>query len=60
MYNIVKAIKNAIIKIKKDKELKKNLKNERQENAFTNIRKLSKIIYKINKIKIVQNTVKKE
>ena len=52
-YNIVKAIKNAIIKIKKNNELKGNLGNKNQKNAFTNIRKLSKITYKINKIKAV-------
>ena len=57
---MVKAIKNAIIKIKKNRELKGNLESKEWENAFIDIRKLSKITYKINKIKTVQNTVKKE
>ena len=59
-YNVVKAIKNTIIKIKKDRELKGNLKSKEWENAFIDIRKLFKITYKINKIKIVQDIVKKE
>ena len=53
-------MKNAIIKIKKDRELKGNLESKEQENAFIDIRKLSKITYKINKIKIVWDIVKKE
>ena len=57
-YNIIKAIKNAIVKIKKDNKLKGNLRNKDQENAFIDIRKLSKITYKINKIKVIQNTIK--
>ena len=43
-----------MVKIKKDDKLKRNLKNKDQENAFTDIKKLFKITYKINKIKIVQ------
>ena len=50
---MVKAIKNAIIEIKKDRELKGNLESKEQENAFIDIRKLSKITYRINKIKAV-------
>ena len=57
---MVKAVKNAIIEIKKDGELKGNLESKEQENAFVDIRKLSKITYKINKIKIVRDIVKKE
>ena len=57
-YNIIKTTKNIIVKIKKDNKFKKNLKNKNQENAFIDIRKLSKITYKINKIKAVQNTIK--
>ena len=57
-HNVVKAIKNTIVKIKKDNELKGNLGNQDQENAFIDIRKLFKITYKINKIKAVQNTIK--
>jgi hypothetical protein len=36
------------------------LGNKDWENAFIDIRKLSKITYKINKIKVVQNTIIKE
>ena len=57
-YNVVKTVKNTIVKIKKDDKLKGNLRNKNQKNAFINIRKLSKITYKINKIKAVQNTIK--
>ena len=57
---MVKAAKNTIIKIKKDRELKGNLESKEQENAFIDIRKLSKITYKINKIKTVRDIVKKE
>jgi len=57
---VVKAVKNVIIKIKKDKELKRSLESKDWENAFANIKKLFKIIYKINKIKVVQDIVKKE
>ena len=59
-HNVVKTAKNVIIEIEKDSKLKKSLKNKKQDNAFINIKKLSKIIYKINKIKTVQDTVKKE
>ena len=52
-YNIVKATKNAMVEIEKDNKLKGNLGNNNQENAFADIRKLSKITYKINKIKAV-------
>jgi len=57
---MVKAIKNAIVKIKKDNKLKGNLGNKDWENTFADIRKLSKITYKINKIKVVRNIIKKE
>ena len=57
---MVKAVKNTIIKIKKDRELKENLESKEQENTFIDIWKLSKITYKINKIKMVQDIVKKE
>jgi hypothetical protein len=57
-YNIIKAVKNAIIKIKKDNEFKGNLGNKDWENAFMDIKKLFKITYKINKIKAVRNTIK--
>ena len=57
---MVKAIKNTMVKIKKDNKLKGNLGNKDWENAFMDIRKLSKITYKINKIKAVQNIIKKE
>ena len=50
---MVKAAKNTIIEIKKDGELKGNLESKKWENAFINIKKLSKITYKINKIKMV-------
>ena len=59
-YNIVKAAKNIIVEIKKDNKLKGNLGNKDWENAFIDIRKLSKITYKINKIKAVRNIIKKE
>ena len=49
-----------MVEIKKDNKLKGNLGNKDWENAFADIRKLSKITYKINKIKLVQNTIKKE
>ena len=42
-----------MVEIKKDNKLKGNLGNKNQENAFMDIRKLSKITYKINKIKAV-------
>ena len=50
---MVKAAKNTIVKIKKDNKLKGNLGNKDQKNAFIDIKKLSKITYKINKIKAV-------
>jgi len=50
---MVKAVKNIIIKIKKDGEFKENLKSKEWENAFADIRKLFKITYRINKIKVV-------
>jgi hypothetical protein len=46
-------VKNAMVEIKKDDEFKGNLGNKDWENAFIDIRKLSKITYKINKIKVV-------
>jgi len=57
---MVKAAKNIIIKIKKDREFKGNLKSKEWENAFVDIRKLFKIIYRINKIKTIRDIVKKE
>ena len=41
-------------------ELKGNLEGKEWENAFIDIRKLSKITYKINKIKVVRDIIKKE
>ena len=49
-----------MVEIKKDNELKGNLENKDWENAFADIRKLSKITYKINKTKAVRNIIKKE
>ena len=49
---MVKA-KNVIIKIKKDSKLKGSLGNKEWDNTFIDIKKLFKIIYKANKIKIV-------
>jgi len=57
---MVKAVKNTIIKIKKDRELKGNLESKEWENAFIDIRKLFKITYRINKIKAVWDIVKKK
>ena len=57
---MVKAVKNIMVKIKKDNKLKGNLGNKDWENAFTDIRKLSKITYKVNKIKAVRDIIKKE
>jgi len=57
---VVEAARNTIIKIEKDRELKGNLESKEWENAFIDIRKLFKITYKINKIKTVRDTVKKE
>ena len=52
-HNVVKAAKNTMVKIKKNNKLKGNLENKNQENAFVDIKKLSKITYKIDKIKAV-------
>ena len=57
---MVKAAKNVIIKIKKDNKLKESLGNKKWDNAFIDIRKLSKITYKVNKIKTMRDIVKKE
>ena len=57
---MVKAAKNTIIEIKKDNKLKESLRNKEWDNAFVDIRKLFKITYKVNKIKIVWDIVKKE
>jgi len=57
---VVKAIKNVIIKIKKDSEFKRSLKSKEWDNAFVDIRKLFKITYKVNKIKTVWHIVRKE
>ena len=59
-HNVVKTAKNVIIEIEKDSKLKESLKNKEWDNTFIDIKKLSKIIYKVNKIKIVQDTVKKK
>jgi hypothetical protein len=59
-HNVVEAAKNAMIEIEKDGELKGNLESKEWENAFADIRKLSKITHKIDKIKTVRDTVKKE
>jgi len=53
-------VKNAIIKNKKDGEFKGNLESKKWENSFVDIRKLFKIIYKINKIKAVRDIIKKK
>ena len=50
---MVNAVKNAIIKIKKDSKLKESLGNKEWNNAFIDIKKLFKITYKVNKIKTV-------
>ena len=57
---MVKATKNIIIKIEKDNKLKGSLGNKEWDITFADIKKLSKITYKINKIKIVRDIVKKE
>ena len=49
-----------MVEIKKDDKLKGNLGNKDWENAFADIRKLSKITHKIDKIKAVRNTIKNE
>lgn len=59
-HNVVEAAKNAMVEIEKDNELKGNLGNKDWENAFADIRKLSKITHKIDEIKAVRNTIKKE
>jgi hypothetical protein len=41
-------------------ELKGDLESKEWENAFIDIRKLSKITYKVNKIKVVRDIIKKE
>ena len=57
---MVKAVKNVIIEIEKDSKLKESLRNKKWDNTFIDIKKLFKIIYKVNKIKTVQDTIKKE
>ena len=47
-----------MVKIEKNDKFKENLGNKDWENAFIDIKKLSKITYKINKIKAIQNTIK--
>jgi hypothetical protein len=59
-HNVVEAAKNAMVEIEKDNELKGNLGNKDWENAFADIRKLSKITHKIDEIKAVRNTIIKE
>ena len=56
-HNVVEAAKNAMIEIEKDGELKGNLESKEWENAFADIRKLSKITHKIDEIKTVRDTV---
>ena len=43
-----------MVKIEKDNKFKGNLGNKDWENAFADIKKLSKVTYKINKIKAVR------
>jgi len=50
---MVKVIKNAIIEIKKNSKFKGSLESKKWDNAFTDIKKLFKITYKVNKIKMV-------
>ena len=57
-HNVVKTVKNTIIKIEKNNKFKGNLGNKNWENAFMDIKKLFKITYKIDEIKAVQNTIK--
>jgi hypothetical protein len=59
-HNVVEAAKNAMIEIEKDGELKGSLGNKEWDNAFADIRKLSKITHKVDEIKTVRDTVKKE
>ena len=59
-HNVVEAAKNAMIEIEKDGELKESLGNKEWDNAFADIRKLSKITHKVDEIKTVRDTVKKE
>lgn len=59
-HNVVEAAKNAMIEIEKDSELKESLGNKEWDNAFADIRKLSKFTHKANEIKTVRDTVKKE
>ena len=47
-----------MVEIKKNNKFKGNLKNKNWENAFADIKKFSKITYKINKIKAVRNIIK--
>ena len=49
-----------MIEIEKDSKLKESLGNKEWDNAFADIRKLSKFTYKANKIKTVRDIVKKE
>ena len=42
-----------MVEIEKDNKFKGNLGNKDQEDTFVDIKKLSKITYKINKIKAV-------
>ena len=44
----------------KDSEFKESLGNKKKDNIFIDIKTFFKIIYKINKIKLVQDIVKKE
>ena len=44
----------------KDSEFKESLGNKKKDNVFTDIKIFFKITYKVNKIKLVQDTVKKE
>ena len=44
----------------KDSKFKESLGNKKKDNIFTDIKTFFKITYKVNKIKLIQDTVKKE
>ena len=44
----------------KDSEFKESLKNKKKDNVFIDIKIFFKITYKVNKIKLVWDIVKKE
>jgi len=49
-----------MIEIKKDSELKGSLGSKEWDNAFADIRKLFKITYKVDEIKIVRDIIRKK